>query len=96
MEDYYCPCCGKRFKLISKLKYHYRHFHDIGYCPICKKRFASVSTHALNMFVVYGCEEHAVLYWLTTMHHSRSERYRIVKDIIEKYLRGKRKIKWKC
>jgi len=96
MDRYYCPCCGKRFEQIGNLKLHYQISHDLNYCPICKKKYKSVAKHSQMVFERKNCCEHAILYWLSAKYDRSSGLHKKAREIVEKYLKGERKIEWKC
>jgi len=90
VERYYCPACDYESSSLYVIKRHYKQNHNIFYCPICKKKYKRVALHAREIYEIYGCEEHAVLYWLTTSKKIILE----VKDIVEKMLSKKGLLNW--
>jgi len=63
---YACPACGRRFKRLRALKWHFRREHaPRTRCDACGKRFrneAALFMHLINL--ARRDDEHAVLFFL--------------------------------
>ncbi|MCD6131537.1 MAG: hypothetical protein J7J61_05490 [Candidatus Hydrothermae bacterium] len=81
----YCPICGKEFDSMYRLKQHFRHVHKIKKCPICGREFKNLAVHAFQEHL-RGCEQHTVLYWLTSNTYNNSERLKKARDRAEEVL----------
>ena len=62
-----CPLCDKRFRTVSGLRGHFQKKHKVYLkaCPVCGKKVKNISSHAYNIALLYNCDKHLALYYLT-------------------------------
>jgi len=77
--SFYCPLCGSSYRTLVGVKTHFHHHHNkIKECPVCGKGVKTgKSLYALNQHCRLRAErnirfeEHAVVYYLSVVHHKR-------------------------